>query len=46
MCDAILNDKVIECNSIEGSNTVAVALAAVMSAAKGGDPVEPPYIKA
>ena len=46
MCDAILNDKVITCNSVEGSNTVAVALAAVKSASLNGEPVVPPYVEA
>ena len=45
MCDAIINDKAIECTALEGSKTVAVANACVMSAAKGGEPVIPPYIK-
>ena len=45
MCEAIINDTDIECDAIEGSNTVAVGLAAVMSAAKGGEMVEPPYVK-
>ena len=42
---AIINDTELECNAIEGSNTVAVGLAAVESAAKGGMPVVPPYVK-
>ncbi len=45
MCHAILNDTELECDVIEGSNTVAVGLAAVESAAKGGMPVAPAYIK-
>ena len=45
MCQAILNDAPIECDAIEGSNTVAVGMACVISAAKGGDMVEPPYVK-
>ena len=45
MCDAIINNTAPECDAIEGSNTVAVGLACVMSAAKGGDMVEPPYVK-
>ena len=45
MCDAILKDLDIECTALEGSKTVAVANACVMSAAKGGEPVIPPYIK-
>lgn len=44
MCDAILNDTALECDVREGSNTVAVGLAAVESAAKGGEPVQPKYI--
>lgn len=45
MVDAILNDKDIECTAFEGSKTVAVANACVMSAAQGGAPVTPPYLK-
>ena len=45
MCAAIINDLDIECTALEGSKTVAVANACVMSAAKGGEPVVPPYIK-
>ena len=45
MCDAILNDTPLECDAREGSNTVAVGLAAVESAAKGGEPVAPRYVK-
>jgi len=45
MCDAILNDTALECDVVEGSNTVAVGLAAVESAAKGGEAVAPRYVK-
>ena len=45
MCEAIINDLPIECTALEGSKTVAVANACVMSAAKMGEPVAPPYIK-
>ena len=45
MVNAILNDTPLECDVIEGSNTVAVGLAAVESAAKGGEGVVPRYIK-
>lgn len=45
MAMAILNDTDLECNAVEGSNTVAVGLAAVESAAKGGEPVVPKYFK-
>ena len=45
MCDAIINDTALECDAIEGSNTVAVGMACVISAAKGGEMVEPPYVK-
>ena len=45
MADAIINDKDIECTAFEGSKTVAVANACVMSAAQGGAPVVPPYLK-
>ena len=45
MCDAILNDKDIECTAFEGSKTVAVAHACVISAAKNGEPIAPPYLK-
>ena len=45
MCDAIINDLTIECTALEGSKTVAVANACVMSAAKNGEPVVPPYLK-
>ena len=44
MCVAILNDTPLECDVHEGANTVAVGLAAVESAAKGGEPVEPKYV--
>ena len=42
---AIINNTPVACTVREGSNTVAVGLAAVESAAKGGAPVEPKYIK-
>ena len=45
MAMAILNDTALECDAVEGSNTVAVGLAAVESAAKGGEPVVPNYLK-
>jgi len=45
MCDAILNDTELECDVIEGANTVAVGIAAVESAAQGGMPVAPRYSK-
>ena len=45
MALAILNDTALECDAVEGSNTVAVGLAAVESAAKGGEPVVPNYLK-
>ena len=45
MALAILNDTTLECDAVEGSNTVAVGLAAVESAAKGGEPVVPNYLK-
>ena len=45
MALAILEDAPIVCTVREGSNTVAVGLAAVESAANGGIPVEPKYIK-
>jgi len=44
MCMAILNDTPLECDVREGANTVAVGLAAVESAAKGGEPVVPKYV--
>ena len=43
MCEAILNDTELECDVYEGAATVAVGLAAVESAAKGGEAVEPHY---
>ena len=43
MCMAIINDTELECDAHEGANTVAVGLAAVESAAKGGEPVVPQY---
>ena len=43
MCMAIINDTELECDAHEGANTVAVGLAAVESAAKGGEPVAPQY---
>ena len=42
MCDIILGKKELEIDVIEGSNTVAVCLAAVESAEKGL-PVKPHY---
>ena len=45
MALAILNGTPIVCTVREGSNTVAVGLAAVESAANGGVPVVPKYIK-
>jgi len=45
MCEAILNDTDLECTVYEGANTVMVGLAAVESAAKGGEPVVPKYIR-
>lgn len=45
MCMAIINDTELECDVYEGSNTVAVGIAAVESAAKGGEPVAPRYTK-
>ena len=42
---AIINDTELECDVYEGSNTVAVGIAAVESAAQGGLPVEPRYAK-
>ncbi len=45
MALAILNDTPLECDVIEGTNTVAVGIAAVESAAKGGMPVAPRYAK-
>lgn len=45
MALAILGNTELECDVYEGANTVAVGMAAVMSAAQGGAPVDPPYIK-
>ena len=45
MALAIINDTELECDVYEGSNTVAVGIAAVESAAQGGMPVVPRYIK-
>lgn len=45
MANAIINDTEIECTAFEGAKTVAVANACVMSAAQGGAPVTPPYLK-
>ena len=45
MVEAIIKDLDIECTALEGSKTVAVANACVMSAAQGGAPVVPPYLK-
>ena len=45
MALAIINDAPVVCTVREGSNTVAVGLAAVESAANGGMPVKPKYIK-
>ena len=45
MAMAIINDTELECDVYEGSNTVAVGIAAVESAAKGGEPVVPKYIR-
>ena len=45
MALAIINDTALECDVIEGANTVAVGIAAVESAAQGGMPVVPRYIK-
>ena len=44
ICEAILNDTPLECDVRGGANTVAVGLAAVESAAKGGQPVAPKYL--
>ena len=44
ICEAILNDTPLECDVREGAHTVAVGLAAVESAAKGGQPVAPKYL--
>ena len=43
MALAILNDTPLDCSVYEGANTVAVGIAAVESAAKGGEPVIPRY---
>lgn len=43
MCMAILDDTDLACDVHEGANTVAVGLAAVESAAKGGEGVVPKY---
>ena len=40
-----INDTELECDVYEGSNTVAVGIAAVESAAQGGLPVAPRYAK-
>lgn len=45
MIDAILLAREVECDAIEGANTVALALAAIESAAKGGVAVKPRYLK-
>ena len=45
MAEAIMYDREVECDAVEGSNTVAVGMACVISAAKGGAMVEPPYVK-
>ena len=45
MAESILNDTPLECTVYEGANTVAVGIAAVESAAKGGEPVAPRYYK-
>ena len=45
MAESILNDINPECSVYEGANTVAVGIAAVESAAKGGEPVVPKYHK-
>ena len=45
MALSIINDTPLECDVYEGANTVAVGIAAVTSAARGGEPVEPPYIR-
>ena len=42
---SIINNTPLECDVYEGAKTVAVGLAAVESAAKGGMPVAPDYIK-
>ena len=45
LCESIINDTPVSCTVREGSNTVAVGLAAVRSAANGGVPTVPEYIK-
>ena len=45
MVDCIVNDKRPECDVYEGAKTVAIGLAAIESAAKGGEPVVPAYIE-
>ncbi|MBR7094889.1 MAG: Gfo/Idh/MocA family oxidoreductase [Clostridia bacterium] len=45
MALAILNDTPLECYVYQGANTVTVGIAAVESAAKGGEPVEPAYVR-
>ena len=45
LTEAIINDTPVTCTVREGANTVAVGLAAVASAAKGGEPVIPDYAK-
>ncbi len=45
MALAIINDTPLECDVVEGANTVAVGIAAVESAAQGGMPVAPRYAK-
>ena len=45
MAISILNDTPLECDVYQGANTVAVGIAAVESAAKGGEPVEPAYVR-
>ena len=42
MCDVILYDAHLDCDVVEGANTVAVCQAAVKSAAEGR-PVVPEY---
>ena len=45
MVSAIRDNSEIECTAYEGSKTVAVATSCVTSAANGGMPTPPPYIK-
>jgi hypothetical protein len=45
MVDCIVNDKRPECDVYEGAKTVAIGLAAIESAAKGGEPIVPAYIE-